>query len=42
LHAIEFILEGIRTADFEFIKKVTMTDYNPAFRRDPQLIDKVD
>jgi len=34
LHAIAFIVEGLRSGDFEFIKKLTMTDYAAAFRRD--------
>lgn len=42
LHAIEFIIEGLRTNDFEFIKKIAMIDYAPAFKRDSQLIDKID
>ena len=34
LHAVAFIIEGLRAADFEFIKKVAMVDYAPAFKRD--------
>ena len=42
LHAVAFIIEGLRAADFEFIKKVAMVDYAPAFKRDSQLVDKID
>jgi hypothetical protein len=42
LHAVEFVVEGLRVGDFEFIKKLAMTDYATALQRDSQLIDKID
>ncbi len=42
LHAVEFLIEGLRAGDFEFIKKLAMIDYTPALQRDTQLIDKID
>ena len=34
LHAVEFVIEGLRTGDFEFIKKLAMIDYAAALQRD--------
>ena len=31
IHAVEFIIEGLRAGDFEFIKKLAMVDYAAAF-----------
>ena len=30
LHAVEFVIEGLRAGDFEFIKKLAMVDYTAA------------
>jgi hypothetical protein len=42
LHAVEFIIEGLRAGDFEFIKKLAMVDYAAALKKDSQLVDKVE
>lgn len=35
LNCVEFVIEGLKAQDFEFIKKLVLEDYAPVLRRDP-------